>query len=147
MKKEVVAGASGKGAITYSFPLMLNELVGTKFKIVTGYQGGNASILRWSATRFRRAQYLVKLESDEAGLVAQWRYQGACLCGPKPSDLPGVPSVSELVKTDDEKKIVDLVVRGLCWGARSRRMAYPADRLAALRGAFDQTMKDKDFPG
>src|SRR3954465_1650826 len=39
--KEIVAGASGKGAITYIYPSMMNEFLGTKFKIVTGYPGGN----------------------------------------------------------------------------------------------------------
>src|SRR5882672_4647761 len=39
--KEIIAGATGRGAITYSYPSMMNEFLGTKFKIVTGYQGGN----------------------------------------------------------------------------------------------------------
>ena len=39
--REVVAGATGRGAITYMLPAMLNEIIGTKFKIVTGYPGGN----------------------------------------------------------------------------------------------------------
>jgi hypothetical protein len=37
----VVVAASNKGAITYTFPHMLNELLGTKFKIVSGYQGNS----------------------------------------------------------------------------------------------------------
>jgi tripartite-type tricarboxylate transporter receptor subunit TctC len=40
-QKEIVAGASGKGAITYIYPSMMNEYLGTRFKIVTGYPGGN----------------------------------------------------------------------------------------------------------
>ena len=40
-RKEVVAGASAKGAITFIYPSMMNELLGTRFKIVTGYAGGN----------------------------------------------------------------------------------------------------------
>src|SRR4051794_7214739 len=40
-QKEIIAGASGKGAITYIYPSMMNEYLGTKFKIVTGYPGGN----------------------------------------------------------------------------------------------------------
>jgi tripartite-type tricarboxylate transporter receptor subunit TctC len=40
-KREVVAGASARGAITYIYPAMMNELLGTRFKIVTGYPGGN----------------------------------------------------------------------------------------------------------
>jgi tripartite-type tricarboxylate transporter receptor subunit TctC len=39
--RETVAGASARGAITYFYPQMMNELLGTKFKIVTGYPGGN----------------------------------------------------------------------------------------------------------
>ena len=40
-KRETVAGASARGAITFIYPQMMNELLGTKFKIVTGYPGGN----------------------------------------------------------------------------------------------------------
>ena len=40
-KKEVVAGATARGGITYTYPALMNELLGTKFKIVTGYTGGN----------------------------------------------------------------------------------------------------------
>ena len=40
-KQEIVAGASGRGAITYFYPTMMNAFLGTKFKIVTGYPGGN----------------------------------------------------------------------------------------------------------
>ena len=40
-KREIVAGASARGAITYTYPTVMNEVLGTKFKIVTGYTGGN----------------------------------------------------------------------------------------------------------
>ena len=40
-KREIVAGASARGAITFIYPAMMNEFLGTKFKIVTGYPGGN----------------------------------------------------------------------------------------------------------
>ena len=40
-KRETVAGATGRGAITYIYPPLMNEFLGTKFKIVTGYPGGN----------------------------------------------------------------------------------------------------------
>ena len=39
-KKEIVAGASARGAITFIYPAMMNEFLGTKFKIVTGYRSG-----------------------------------------------------------------------------------------------------------
>ena len=40
-KREIVAGASGRGAITYIYPSLMNEFLGTRFKVVTGYAGGN----------------------------------------------------------------------------------------------------------
>jgi tripartite-type tricarboxylate transporter receptor subunit TctC len=40
-KKEIVAGATARGGITFTYPALMNELLGTKFKIVTGYRGGN----------------------------------------------------------------------------------------------------------
>ena len=48
-KQEVVVAASNKGAITYTFPHMLNELLGTKFKIVSGYQGNSTMTVACSA--------------------------------------------------------------------------------------------------
>src|SRR5262245_39393457 len=41
LEKELVVGASGTGADTYQFPKIANGVLGTKFKIVTGYPGGN----------------------------------------------------------------------------------------------------------
>ena len=39
--REVVVGATGPGSRTMTFPMALNDLAGTKFKIVSGYPGGN----------------------------------------------------------------------------------------------------------
>lgn len=145
MNKEIVAGASGKGAITYSFPQMLNELAGTKFKIVTGYQGGNAINLAmergevqarnntWSSWKVTKPDWL--RNGDIKVLV---------YAGPKQKDL-AVPSISEILKNEDDRKIADLVVSGTLLGRPLATNGVPADRLAALRAAFDKTMQDKDF--
>lgn len=146
-QKEIVAGASGKGAITYSFPAMLNEFLGTKFKIVPGYQGGNAINLAmergevharnntWSSWKVTKPDWLKK--GDIKILV---------YAGPKPKDLPGVPSVTELVKNDDDRRTIELIVSGTELG---RPLAFaggvPADRVATVRKAFAETMKDAAF--
>ena len=146
-QKEVVAGASGKGAITYSFPAMLNDFLGTKFKIVAGYQGGNAINLAmergevqarnntWSSWKVTKPDWLKN--GDIKILV---------YAGPTPKDLPGVPAVRDLVKSDDDRRIVDLVVSGTELG---RPLAFaggvPADRVAAVRKAFMDTMTDAEF--
>jgi tripartite-type tricarboxylate transporter receptor subunit TctC len=147
MQKEVVAGASGKGAITYSFPAMLNEFLGTKFKIVAGYPGGNDINLAmergevqarnntWSSWKVTKPEWI---KNGDIKILAY--------AGPAPKDLPGVPAVTDLVKTDDDRRTVELIVSGTRLG---RPLAFaggvPADRVAAMRAAFQATMKDADF--
>jgi tripartite-type tricarboxylate transporter receptor subunit TctC len=47
-KKELIVGASSPGAAVYDFPLLTNALIGTKFKIVTGYEGGPSTKIAMS---------------------------------------------------------------------------------------------------
>jgi tripartite-type tricarboxylate transporter receptor subunit TctC len=146
-EKEIIAGASGRGAITFIFPTAMNEFLGTKFKIVTGYQGGNAINVAmergevqardntWSSWKVTKPDWL---RDKKINVIAY--------AGPKPKDLPGVPSLSELAKSDDDRKILDLINSGTEFG---RPLAttdkVPADRVKALRDAFMATMHDKDF--
>ncbi len=146
-KREVITGASGRGAITYSFPAMLNEFLDTRFKIVTGYPGGNEINLAmergevqarnntWSSWKVTKPDWI---KNGDIKILAY--------AGPAPKDLPGVPSVTDLVKNDDDRRTVELIVSGTRLG---RPLAFaggvPADRVAAVRKAFDETMRDADF--
>lgn len=148
-RKEVIVGATGKGAITYSFPAMLNEFLGTKFKIVPGYPGGNQINLAmergevqarnntWSSWKVTKPDWI---KNGDIKILAY--------AGPAPKDLPGVPNVVDLVKSADDKRTVELIVSGTMLG---RPLAFagdvPADRVAAMRAAFVQTMKDPEFLG
>ena len=145
-KKEVTAGASGKGAITFIYPSMMNQFLGTKFKIVTGYAGGNEINLAmergevearnntWSSWKATKAAWL---RDKKITVIAQ--------AGPRAPDLD-VPSVEDLARNADERKVIELVVSGTRLG---RPMAttpdVPADRLAALRAAYRATMADPAF--
>ncbi|HEY4136687.1 MAG TPA: hypothetical protein VGO34_15900 [Alphaproteobacteria bacterium] len=146
-KTEVVVGATGKGAITYTFPIAMNELLGTKFKVVVGYDGGTAINLAmergevqardntWSSWKVTKADWL----RDKKIVVIAY-------AGPKPKDLDGVPSLNELAKNDDDRKVLELINSGTEFG---RPLALtpdvPADRVQAVRAAFMATMADKDF--
>ncbi len=147
--KEIIVGATGKGAITYSFPAMLNEFLGARFKIVPGYPGGNQINLAmergevqarnntWSSWKVTKPDWI---KNGDIRILAY--------AGPAPKDLPGVPNVVDLVKSADDKRTVELIVSGTMLG---RPLAFagdvPADRLAAIRAAFVQTMKDPEFLG
>jgi tripartite-type tricarboxylate transporter receptor subunit TctC len=145
-KQEVVAGASGRGAITYFYPTMMNAFLGTKFKIVTGYPGGNQINLAmergevqarnntWSSWKATRPQWL---KDRLIYVVAQ--------AGPRAADLDA-PSVEEMAKTPDDRLTIELIVSGTQLGRPfATTPDVPADRLAALREAFRATMKDPEF--
>ena len=146
-KREIVAGATGRGAITYFYPAMMNEFLGTKFKIVTGYPGGNQINLAmergevearnntWSSWKATRPQWLKEKQDHRrrAGRPARARPRravgrGACAHARRP---PG----------DRADR-----VRHRSSAARWRpRPDVPAERLAALRAAFRATMADPEF--
>ena len=145
-KKETVAGASGRGAITFFYPTMMNAFLGTKFKIVTGYPGGNQINLAmergevqarnntWSSWKATRPQWI---KDKLIYVVAQ--------AGPRARDLDA-PSVEELARTPDDRATIELIVSGTQLGRPfATTPGIPADRLAALRDAFRATMKDPEF--
>ena len=145
-QRELVAGASGRGAITYNFPSMLNELLGTKFKIVTGYAGGNEINLAmergevqarnntWSSWKATKPAWLAE---KKITIIAQ--------AGPRAADLDA-PSVEQLARNADERQLIELVVSGTQLGRPlATTPGVPDERVKALRAAFDATMKDPEF--
>ena len=134
-QKEIVTGSTARGSITYTFPQMMNELFGTKFKLVTGYTGGNEINLAmergevearnntWSSWKATRPDWL---RDKKIAVIVQ--------SGPRPGDLDA-PLVRDLATTDEQRSIVALVFAGDTLG---RPLAItpgvPADRVAALNG-------------
>jgi tripartite-type tricarboxylate transporter receptor subunit TctC len=144
-KKEVVAGASARGAITYIYPAMMNEFLGTRFKIVTGYPGGNQINLAmergevearnntWSSWKATKADWV---REKKVFVIAQ--------AGPRAPDLDA-PSVEDAARTPEERQLIELIVSGTQLGRPMATNAAPADRVAALRAAYAATMKDPEF--
>jgi tripartite-type tricarboxylate transporter receptor subunit TctC len=144
-KRETVAGASGRGAITFTYPAMMNELLGTKFKIVTGYPGGNQINLAmergevearnntWSSWKATKPDWL---RDKKIFVIAQ--------AGPRAADLDA-PSVEDLARDPQQRQLIELVVSGTQLGRPFATNAAPPERVAALRAAFAATMKDPEF--
>jgi tripartite-type tricarboxylate transporter receptor subunit TctC len=145
-KKEIVAGATARGGITFTYPALMNELLGTKFKIVTGYRGGNeinvamernevhARNNSWSSWKVTRTAWL---KEKKIFVIAQ--------AGAKANDL-AAPMIEQLTKNQADRQLVDLIMSGAALG---RPMAttpgVPDERLRALRAAFLKVMTDPDF--
>ena len=145
-KREIVAGASARGAITFIYPTVMNELLGTKFKVVTGYTGGNEINLAmergevharnntWSSWKATRAAWV---KDKKIIVIAQ--------AGPRAPDLDA-PSIETLARNPEERQLIELVMSGTQLGRPlSTNAGVPPERVAALRAAFDATMKDREF--
>jgi len=144
--KTVIAGATGTASITYLYPTIMNKYLGTKIKVVPGYSGGsiiNAALEKgevqarnnsWSSWKATKAQWL---KEGKVRVIVQ--------AGPKAKDL-NVPSLEDLAANDNDRKIIGLVVSGAYLGRPlALTPGVPADRVAAMRKAFDDTMKDPVF--
>lgn len=145
-RRELVVAASNKGAITYTFPRMLNEFLGTKLKIVSGYQGNSTMVVAmergevdgvtnsWDSWRSLHPTWLAE---KKINLLVQTE--------PKSKDL-AIPSVQELARGDDDRQVIALILSG---DALGKPMAtapnVPAARVQALRRAFEATVRDPDF--
>ena len=149
LSKELIVGGTSASADTDQFPKILNGVLGTRFKIISGYPGGNEIGLAmergevqgrcgwsWSSVKSTHQKwYDDKMFSTLVQLALQ-----------KHPDLPNVPLVGDLAKTGEQHKILDLIFARQVMGRPFLAPpGIPADRVAALRKAFMDTMNDKEF--
>jgi len=149
MERELVVGATGRASGSFLYPYSLNQLVGTKFKIVTGYPGGNDVNIAmergevggrgsnsWAAWKSTRPQWVAEKKIFNLVQVALRRN----------AELADVPTLMELAKNDEDRQVLAFISADT---AISRPLTtnagVPADRVEALRRAFTATMKDPAF--
>jgi tripartite-type tricarboxylate transporter receptor subunit TctC len=148
-KSQVVVSAAGATSNTGMMPRVANEFLGTKFKVVGGYTEGSGVTL--------------SLENGEVGGVCGISYSTLKAMRPnwfrdkkiniilqiglkKLPDLPEVPNAIDLVSNPDDRQVLQLIlVRQEMGRPLALPPGVPADRVAALRAAFDATMKDPAF--
>lgn len=145
---ELIMGAQGPGSTQYDYPMLLNRLLGYKFKLVTGYESTpkihlalesgevQGTIANWSTLKALNANWLA---DKTVRLLVQWGIK-------KLPEIGDVPSIFDYVKTDSDRAAVKLVVARLEYGRPFfLPPGVPADRVEALRRAFDATVKDAGF--
>jgi tripartite-type tricarboxylate transporter receptor subunit TctC len=144
----VVAGSWGNTTDSFATPTLLNALAGTKFKIVTGYRGAadvdlaiergeaDARVASWTALKTTRSEWL-----KDGRIVVPFQ------TGLKRhADLPDLPLIGDLATSDDGRRILEFMNSdaSVGWNAVAPP-EVPPDRVAALREAFDATMRDPQF--
>lgn len=147
---EAKLGSTGTNSDSHIFPTLINNLIGTKFKIINGYAGGTKEIhlaLERGEVDGRGGNSWASLQSSNGDWVATKKLNFLVQIGFEPeSELPDVPMLQSLVTSDMHRQIVDLVSLPTVLGyANFMAPEVPAERIAALRAAYDETMKDPAF--
>src|SRR6185436_18427969 len=146
IKRETVVGATGPGSRTLTYPKALIELLGTKFKIVSGYPGGNEITL--ALERGEVEGYCGWALGSIKTRAPDWIRDGkirplAQFTLAKTADLPNVPLATELARDDRERRAIEFFAADsvLAWPLVAPP-DLPAERLAELRQAFAAMMQD-----
>ncbi len=146
-KISVVIGATGKLGTLYLQPALVNALLGTKFKIIEGYKSGRQTNMAMSRGEVQgRTNQWTSWSTQRPQWIKDGKLSYLLQYGPKHPALPGVPTFKELVKTPDEIAMVEFMeLIQLVGRSAHTPPGVPKARLAALRTAFDATMKDPAF--
>ena len=146
-KTEVIMGATNKFGEPYMAPAIMNTFLGTKFKLVEGYQGGaDMSLAMEKGETHGRMNYWSGWTSVKADWIRDKKIVQVVQYGTRIKELPDVPSLRDLVKPGAERQVVELVETGNNVGIGVYAPpGTPADRVAALRRAFEAVMKDKNL--
>ena len=144
--KELIVGGTGSGADTAIYPQFLSSLLGLKFKVVKGYKGSHE--IQLAMERNEVQGICLAFDSLSRGTLARAGevnvlFQAALTPDPRIKD---VPMVLDSARATDERKALELFFARAAIGRPFVAPPdMPADRLAALREAFDATLTDPAF--
>jgi len=149
MRRETVIGSSQAGSISVQMPAVLNNIVGTRIRIVFGYPDGreiNLAMERGEVEGRATNPWASYLTTDphlvEKKLIIPVIQMGM----QKEADLPHVPLMRELAKDAAGQAVLDFMSKAVAVGRPiATTPGVPAERVAALRRAFDLTLKDAAF--
>jgi tripartite-type tricarboxylate transporter receptor subunit TctC len=149
LNRELIVGGTGPAADTDQFPKVVNGVLGTKMRVIAGYPGGNDVSLAmergevhgrcgwsWSSVKSTQQKWL---EEKKINVLVQ-------LALDKHPDLPDVPLVMDLAKSDEQRQVLKLIFARQVMGRPFLAPpGVPKDRAEALRKAFMDTMTDPEF--
>ena len=149
LHKEVLMGATGAGSYTVLYPTLLNNVLGMKFKIIAGYKSTNEIHLAMERgeVQGRAGNFFSSLRSGNPDWIRDKKIDMLVQIGAaRDPDWPDTPLLTDLAKTDDQRKIFEVFSAEIALGRPFLTTpGVPADRLAILRAAFDATMKDPAY--
>jgi tripartite-type tricarboxylate transporter receptor subunit TctC len=148
--KEVAFGGSGREGDTSMYTRLFNTLFGTKIKSIPAYAGQTEYYL--AMTRGETDGLFMsgwsgpnKMQAQEDEKQGRTRYF-VQITDKRHPDFGDVPTIMELLKTDEERRMIEVILSRLTLGRPFIAPPdVPADRLAVLRAAFKAAVDDPDF--
>jgi tripartite-type tricarboxylate transporter receptor subunit TctC len=147
-KTAATLSSTGAGSTSSVYPAVMNNVLDTKFKLILGYKGSNEAMLAlergeveghstaWSAVKVAQPDWI---RDKSINILVQFALK------PHP-ELQGIPTAVELARNPEEREVLSAIMKASEIGTSFfTTPGVPADRLEALRRAFDATMKDPDF--
>jgi tripartite-type tricarboxylate transporter receptor subunit TctC len=147
-KTEATLSGTGVGSTVSIYPTVMNNVLGTKFKLVMGYKGSNEAMLAvergeveghstsWTALKVAHPDWI---RDKTVSLLVQFSLK-------RHVDLPDLPTAVDLARTDEERQVLSAIMNAAEVGtAFFTTPGVPAERVTALRRAFDATMKDPEL--
>lgn len=146
--KEIVLATTGIGSLVHIFPNVLNGLIGTKFKLISGYTDSASTMLAmekgevdgatvsWNSLNTLRADWV---NSKDIIKLVQYTPERSV-------EMPDVQCVLEHIKTPEQKDIFSLFLTVVELGQQiCFPPEVPADRIEIVRKAYSEMLKDPDF--
>lgn len=147
--RDVILGATGPTATSVMVPMALNRLIGTKFKVVQGYQSSGEMYLAMERGETQGLPIAGWL--DLTGPRADWVKDGKVfviyqIALDRHPEIPGIPTIADLASNPDDRKIMELLASTEDMGRSFvSGPGIAKGRVAILRAAFAKMMADKEF--
>jgi len=145
---QLILGDTGPGTGTRSYPKVLNDLLGFKFKLVSGFRSSADVFLAMERGEVDGiCESLDSVNQRKPDWIANKTVNVLLQAGAEPHpSLKGVPNVFDLARNNEERQVLEFLYAGQGIG---RPFVAPPDlppeRLKMLRDAFNATMKDSEF--
>jgi tripartite-type tricarboxylate transporter receptor subunit TctC len=146
---EVLMGATGAGSYTMLYPTLLNNVLGYKFKIVSGYKSTNEIHLAMERGEVygRAGNFFSSLKAQNPDWLPSGKIDMLLQIGAvRDPEWPNLPLLTDLATNEEQKAIFKLFSAEIALGrVFLTTPGVPEDRLAALRKAFEETMRDPAY--
>ena len=147
--REMVLAGTGAGSETDTYPLLLNDTLGTKFRLITGYLGTKETFMAIESGEVngRCGLSLSSLQASKPDWLRDHKVNVLLQLGfEKKPEAGDAPLIFDLLKNEADKQLFTLFLTGTAIGRPfATPPGTPQGKIDILRRAFDETMKDPEF--